>query len=191
MQLNPQQMKGVWDEGYTLDRHVESSEYIGEDEHGNPQFETTRTELGELLFQLKYRSDVTAVEPIATAAAGFIRTWQRRIDFIVPVPPSRSRAIQPLFQVADALGRLLKLPVDRRTLRKTRNTLQLKNVDPDKRLEILVGAHALHGSALKGRCILLLDDLYQSGATLNAVAQVLKDGGASAVFVLALTRARR
>jgi hypothetical protein len=57
--------------------------------------------------------------------------------------------------------------------------------------ELLAGAHAVEGAALRGQRIPLLDDLYQSGATFNAIARVIKEqGGASAVFALALTRAR-
>jgi predicted amidophosphoribosyltransferase len=81
--------------------------------------------------------------------------------------------------------------VDKTSVRKTKATPELKNVDYAKRLELLAGAHDVEGSALAGRRILLLDDLYQSGATLNAIARLLKDtGGAAAVLALALTRAR-
>ena len=76
-------------------------------------------------------------------------------------------------------------------MRKIKETPELKNVDYAKRLELLEGAHSVEGDPLRGRSILLLDDLYQSGATLNAVARLLRQtGGASAVFVLALTRAQ-
>jgi predicted amidophosphoribosyltransferase len=81
--------------------------------------------------------------------------------------------------------------VDKTSVRKTKPTPELKNVDHAQRVELLAGAHSIEGSALKGRRILLLDDLYQSGTTLNAIARVLKEaGGAAAVFALALTRAR-
>ena len=68
----------------------------------------------------------------------------------------------------------------------------MKNVDYDpKRFELLRGAHSIEGDALRRRRVLLLDDLYRSGATLNAVASLLKEeGGVSAVFALALTRTR-
>ncbi|MBK9112867.1 MAG: hypothetical protein IPM88_14660 [Nitrospira sp.] len=48
----------------------------------------------------------------------------------------------------------------------------------------------MQSDALKGRRVLLLDDLYHSGATLNVIARLLKEaGGASVVFAMALTRA--
>ena len=151
----------------------------------------TRTELGELVYRLKYRGDQSAVAPIAQAAVDFVREWSPDIDVIVPTPPSKTRAVQPLFQIADELGRLLSRPVDKTSVRKFKATPELKNVDYAKRLELLGGAHSIEGDALRGRRVLLLDDLYQSGATLNAIARLLKDaGGVSSVFALALTRAR-
>jgi len=191
VQLNPRPVHGNWDDGYTLNRHVESSVYIGENEHGHPQFETTRTELGELIYKLKYKGDQSAVAPIAQAASEFVKRWNPGIELIVPVPSSKHRAVQPLFQIADELGRFLNVPVDKASVRKTKATPELKNVDLAKRLELLVGAHSVDSGALRGRRILLLDDLYQSGATLNAIGRLLKEaGGVSGVFALALTRAR-
>jgi hypothetical protein len=96
---------------------------------------------------------------------------------IVPTPPSKSRAVQPLFQIADEVGRLLSLPVDKTSVRKTKVTPELKNVDHAKRLELLGEAHSIQGEALRGQRVLLLDDLYQSGATLNAIASSKGSGG--------------
>lgn len=191
MQLNPRPVRGTWDDGHTLDLHILSSEFVGYNEYGHAQFESTRTELGELLYRLKYKDDQSTIGQIAQAACDFIRGWNPRIDVIVPAPPSKNRAVQPLFQIADEVGRLLGLAVDKTSVRKIKATPELKNVDHAKRLEMLLGAHAIEGDALNGRRVLLLDDLYQSGATLNAIARLLKEaGGVSAVFALALTRAR-
>ena len=47
-------------------------------------------------------------------------------------------------------------------------------------------------SVIKGRNVLLIDDLFQTGATMNAVAAILRSkGGAAKVYVLALTRTKR
>jgi predicted amidophosphoribosyltransferase len=183
-------MLGAWDDGRSLDRHVRSSEFLGYNEYGHPQFDTTRTELGELLYRLKYRGDQSAIALIAQVTCDFVRDWNPGIDVIVPAPPSKARTVQPLFQIVDEVGRLLSVLVDKTTVRKNKATPEIKNVDHAQRLELLIGAHSIEGDALRGRRVLLLDDLYQSGATLKAIARILKEaGGASAVFALALTRA--
>jgi predicted amidophosphoribosyltransferase len=96
MQLNPRAVRGAWDDGRTLDLHVSTSEFLGYNEYGHPQFETTRTEMGELLYRLKYRSEQSALAPIAQATCDFLREWNPGIDVIVPAPPSKGRAVQPL-----------------------------------------------------------------------------------------------
>ncbi len=103
MQMNPRAVHGAWDDGRTLDLHVRSSEFLGYNEYGHPQFESTRTELGELLYRLKYRGDQSAIAPLAQATGDFVRGWNLGIDVIVPAPPSKGRAVQPLFQIADAV----------------------------------------------------------------------------------------
>jgi len=148
MQLNPRPVRGSWDDGRTLDIHIHSSEFVGYNEYGHAQFESTRTELGELLYRLKYKGDQSAIAPIAQAAFDFVCGWNPGIDVIVPTPPSKSRAVQPLFQIADEVGRLLSLPVDKTSVRKTKATPEFKNVDDAKRLEVLGGAHSIEGDAL-------------------------------------------
>ena len=91
MQMNPTRLNGNWDDGFALDMHVLRSDFLGYDEFGYPQFHTVQTELGELLFRLKYRSDRSAITPIAQAASDFVRFRNLAIDVIVPAPPSRSR----------------------------------------------------------------------------------------------------
>ena len=62
MKISIRQITDNWDLGYVLDKHAVSSVYIGENEYGHPQFDTTRSEAGEALFKLKYRSDWTQVD---------------------------------------------------------------------------------------------------------------------------------
>jgi hypothetical protein len=48
--INPIPITGPWDEGFALDSHTVSSRYLGDDAYGNPQFDTIRSPIGELLF---------------------------------------------------------------------------------------------------------------------------------------------
>ncbi len=68
------QVHGNWDLGYVLDWHTQNSTFIGEDEYGKPKFETIRTEIGEKLYQLKYRSAFENVEILAQEITNRYRT---------------------------------------------------------------------------------------------------------------------
>ena len=190
-QLAPLRITGLWDDGYALDLHTTGADFLGFDQFGHPQFDTHYTELGGLLHKLKYGGDLSGAPRLAAAAAEFVRAWNVGVEVIIPVPPSRLRAAQPLVDVARRLAAELDLELDTETLMKTRETPQLKSVDDyAKRLELLAGTFAVAGTAMNGRRVLLFDDLFRSGATLNAITKTLKDSRAAAVFALTLTRTR-
>ncbi len=190
--MNPERISGLWKDGYTLDVHTISSVPAGHDEYGHQQFDTTRSELGELLYKLKYHTERTAAAPLAKAAADFVKKWGIEIDVVVSVPPTKARSFQPAVAVAEKLASLLGVPLDTGTVKRTKKAQELKGVmDPDKRAELLKDAFRIDGSALNGKNILLFDDLYRSGATMNAVAGLLRQSGGTAnIFALALTRTR-
>ena len=55
------EVAGNWHKGFAYDLHTLSSEFVGYDEYGNPQFDTTYSEMGALLHDLKYRGNKQAV----------------------------------------------------------------------------------------------------------------------------------
>lgn len=187
----PRKIIGRWQEGFALDLHTLNSVFLGNDEFGHPRFETTRPEIGELLYKLKYSGDMNAVPKIVKAVQTLMQTWKPSVDVLVPVPPSTPRAVQPVLVLAEAIGQRLGIPVANCVTR-TRDIPQLKNVfDLDERLTLLDGLHAVDESATKGKGILLFDDLYRSGATMNAItSELYEEGKARAVFALTITRTR-
>lgn len=192
LKVNPQKMVGSWSDGYTLDRHVESSEFLGYDGSGRGMFETKRTEIGEAVYQLKYGSrDEGEATKLAAAAATFVKNWTAEIDAVVPMPASKTRTVQPVGLVAQLLAKALGIKVVD-AVSKVKDTPELKNVSIEERQKLLEGAYEVDAAVTKGRDLLLLDDLFQSGATMNAVAAILQSkGGAAKVFALALTRTKR
>ncbi|HEY8749952.1 MAG TPA: hypothetical protein VIM11_18355, partial [Tepidisphaeraceae bacterium] len=106
-----------------------------------------------------------------------------KIDLIVPVPPSTPRQVQPVVQVATAIATKLGKTFSANAVRKTKETSGLKNVhDPEERRELLDRAFEVDADQVKGRGILLVDDLYRSGATANAVTIALFNAGAARVY---------
>ena len=189
--INLQPIAGNWRSGFALDLHTTSSTYLGDNESGHPQFDTTYSELGALLHRLKYDHDQTAAPEIIATAAGFLTPQRAKFDLIIPVPPSTQRAVQPVIVMASGIGAAIGLPVIS-CITTTRSTAQLKSItDPEKRKEALAGLHAVDAAHTKGKRVLLFDDLFRSGSTMNAITDVLlQQGGATTVYALTITRTR-
>jgi predicted amidophosphoribosyltransferase len=188
---NPQRIHGNWERGFALDLHTTSSTYLGVDEQGHDRFENLYSELGALLNRLKYKSDQSVVSEIASTAADFLRPSRAKLDLIVPVPPSKVRDIQPVILMAQALGAALNLPV-MQCVETTRSATPLKDVtDPAQRKALLVGLFKTDRNSTAHKAVLLFDDLFRSGSTMNAVTDVLlNQGNAARVYAFTITRTR-
>jgi ComF family protein len=115
-------------------------------------------------------------------------------DVIVPVPlhPERLRwrGYNQALLLARRVGKRLKRPVDGFSLTRTRNTQPQVELRESERRRNVTGAFAVvEGSRLQGKKILLVDDVYTSGATAGECARVLTESGAENVSVLTLARA--
>jgi len=190
VKISPKKIKGQLDEGYALDFHTVRSDFIGYDGYGHPQFDTKRTEIGELLYRLKSGKDQSVIEDIVTIAADFVqskRNWS--IELVIPVPPSSIRSSQPIIVLAKKLAKALGVEYCSDCVKKIKNTPQLKNVfDAEERRKLLTGAFQADRSKIQGKSVLLFDDLYRSGATMNEVSSLLqKSGKAEYIYALALT----
>jgi len=192
MNIDPRPIAGPWDDGFTLDAHTLSAEFLGYDLDGRPQFDTVRSELGEMLFQLKYRGDRAASASLAAVAADFLDEASIVVDVVVPLPPSRVRAFQPLAAIASQLARKVGAAYDPLSLRKVKETPELKSVgEMAEREAALAGAFDVQGQLLNGKRVLLFDDLYRSGASMREAARTLRaKGRVAALTALALTRTR-
>jgi predicted amidophosphoribosyltransferase len=179
-----------WVEGYVLDYHTVSSTPTGDPYY---RFDTKRTELGELLFRLKYRAGGSVVvADIVDTVEQFVGGWKPPIDCVVPAPPSVTRKTQPAIEVARELAVRLGLPVFEDAVVKVKTTPQMKNIDDwFERQRVLAEAVQAGGNDVKRKSILLFDDLIESGSTLRRTAEVLlTDRGAQAIYALVLTRTR-
>jgi predicted amidophosphoribosyltransferase len=76
---------------------------------------------------------------------------------------------------------------------KIKEVPEIKNVTSyEERMRLLEDAHNINSSIVSGRNILLFDDLFRSGATMNSITQALYlHGKAANVYALAVTRTRR
>ena len=186
--VHPEPVNGPWIEGFVLDRHVISSRPIGYfGEH--MQFETTRSPLGELVYQLKYRTG-DPNDIVETAVAFITERWSGAIDCLVPPPPSLHRTKQPAVLIAEGIAASLGVPTLASAAIKATATQQMKNVPSHERAPLLSAAIQAGSDSVQGRRVLLVDDLWETGSTLRRVAEVLATMGASEIRALAMTRTK-
>lgn len=193
LEINPIKLKGQWKDGYALDYHTLKSVFLGVDQWGHNQFETTRSKLGELVYQLKYNQNISVLDEIIDLISPFLKWWNisSKVNAIIPVPPSNSdRQFQPVFKLSEYIGEYLKIPVFTDVLVKN-NQIQAKNLD-------IINKNKVTGTIIRQKRftsevnILVIDDLYQTGITLNESFKVLKtDSNIKDIYVLTLTKTRR
>jgi len=191
LKVSLRQIRGPWDEGWVLDKHSVSSVYEGENEYGHPQFNTTRTEVGEATYQLKYRGGWAQAKPLAQAIADSIFPRLSQVGFIVPMPASTQRARQPVTEVAKELGSLVKLPVFDNLLLKAKNGVSLKDLNTkDEKIEAIGTSFSVNDEiSTDGRWnVLVVDDLFHTGASMEAACMVLRTyPKVGKIYIAALT----
>lgn len=192
IEIHPKEIKGAWDQGYVLDVHTISSTMIGYNEFGHPEFDTVRSPMGELVYRLKYKGDKAAVSAMLDTVVTFVENWRVHPGAVIPMPPSKMRrTFQPVVEIATDLAKGLKIPLNTTSLTKTKVTGQMKDVGDFSARVAALSAVFTCDKELEGQDVLLVDDLFQSGASMNVAARTLKEQGlVSSVFALALTRTR-
>jgi len=142
--------------------------------------------------RFKFGGDAALARPLARAmAAAWAARGDGRPDLVVPVPPDplrwsvRRRAPRRL---ARAVARALALPVAPRALRKRHPTRPQTTAAGAARRAALAGAFAARASLVRGRSVLLVDDVATTGSTLREAARALADAGAERIVGLVLAR---
>ena len=115
---------------------------------------------------------------------------------LVPVPLHRwrlwSRGFNQAALIAQAIARGAGRPVAVDLLRRKRATPKLKGMSVSERRKAVNGAFALRdGQSVKGRAIILVDDVFTTGSTASACAKLLKRHGAASVELIAWARVIR
>lgn len=191
MKVTLKEINGNWDQGWVLDKHSQSSTYLGDDAYGHPRFETIRTEVGEATYQLKYMHDWNQVEPLARCLADNIFPMLHNVGFIVPMPASTVRVRQPVIELANALGGMVAKPVFTNTLRKANTGHALKDMHSKDQKLAAIGDSFSVNDEIEGAGpwnVLIVDDLFHTGASMESACKALRAyPKVRKVYVAALT----
>lgn len=182
----------AWDHAVSLDKHTIKSVPIGPNAQGYMQYDTEITVIGEEVFKLKYRSDFTKVESLANSVVAALQDKSfPKIHVVIPMPASKKRAQQPVYEVAKKVAEILGAFFTEDVLVKIKTTGAMKDLDSyDERVDALKGCFESRDRLTKGPWnIIVIDDLYDTGASLEAACTELrKYTNIKNISVVALTR---
>ncbi len=113
--------------------------------------------------------------------------WNKNIDCVICVPMMKGK--RPYNQsavIAECVANHLGLPFEGDALVKTKDNPPFYKLKYKERLRLVKGAYDIGGSAcFAGKNVLLIDDIYTTGSTLNECRRVLLMNGAKEVFCAA------
>jgi len=147
------------------------------------------------IHELKYRGRRRAAAQLAQRLDGEprVRDVLGGADVLVPVPlhprRRRERGFNQAELVAAELGRRAAVPVCAAALVRRTDTASQAGLTASRRRDNVAGAFAVrHRSQVAGRVVVLVDDVYTTGATARACARALRAGGAAEVRLVTVAR---
>ena len=148
----------------------------------------------QLISQFKFHNDAGWARHFALLmkSAPYADDALLNADVLIPIPLSKQRLSERGFNQSLMLAqRLSRTKTHNQTLLRMKHTLAQSGLKRSQRLTNLIDAFAvapLKALQLRGKHILLIDDVVTSGATLNFAARVLKQAGAAHVGALVLAK---
>ncbi len=144
------------------------------------------------MYRFKYGNRREYALFYAREAAEQYREWvaRHRMEVIVPIPmyprKARLRGYNQAEVFARALGRELGLPTAS-LIKRIRNTVPQKTLSESERRHNLKNAFHLEPDIVKWNQILLVDDIYTTGSTMDAVAEVLLSAGIKNIYYICIS----
>ena len=186
--------KAHWVKGYAYDIHTLGSKCVGYRDDGSPIFDNTYSEMGKLVKEFKYYQDVSKLRYILQLLyhdeefTSFISD----IDVILPVAPSnKDRNFQPVNMLADAISNAWNIFFAEDMI-STINTEQIKGAFIGEKYSKVKDSLIMnYDLSEKDANILIIDDVYDSGCTLQAYTDFLNSNGYNNIFVFTLTKTRK
>ena len=144
----------------------------------------------DAIYRFKYKGRREYADFFFFFIAGVLRERfaGETFDLLVPVPLSaermRSRGYNQALLLAEGVGAASGIPVGRDALRRVKATLPMKDLSPESRRRNMKNAFHAYRNDVKSKKIMLVDDIYTTGATIDACAEAILAAGAVKVCFL-------
>lgn len=144
------------------------------------------------MYRFKYANRRCYAKVFAKHAVELYGDWIKRnkIEVIVPVPmyePKKKRRGYNQAEVfAKALSEVTGIPMSTEIVRREEDTEAMKQLNAIKRKKNLLNAFSLTKNVVQFRKVLIVDDIYTTGTTMDEVAKMLKYGGMDELFGMSI-----
>lgn len=169
--------------------------------HAPPHFQQLRSwcvfdsRIRSALHRLKYRRDLGLSEALVPNLARHASSLGWDVDVLLPVPLGRGRLTERGYNQAGLIAWPLSLALGiafaPNALSRTRETRSQVGLTKAERRINVRAAFEARPSRVRGRSVMLVDDVATTGATLSSCAEALHAAGARDVFALTVARAHR
>ena len=153
----------------------------------------------KILYDLKYYGMKDNRDFLALEMAERLGPWisRTRPEVVIPVPLHRKRFRERGYNQAEELAEGIsfflecmgrgKLPVDSCYLERVHETSPLKEMSGTERARSISGVFRVNGAQGLYKSVLLVDDIFTTGATLNECAKTLKQAGTDVVYFMTVS----
>ena len=144
------------------------------------------------IYRFKYGGRREYAEYYGEQIAEYLGDFIRKVnpDALVPIPLYKGRLNKRGYNQAEELAKAITkytgVPTERGLLKRVKNTTAMKMLSRGERRANLKNAFIISRNSVKLRTIIIIDDIYTTGTTLDEAARVFKDAGVDNIFFITL-----
>lgn len=156
------------------------------------EYRTVRTSIYRFKYKKRYEYADFYGRALAEELGAVIRRWQP--DVLIPVPlhktKKQSRGYNQAEALARVLGKILDIPVNTTLIKRVKKTTPQKQLNRQLRQNNLKKAFKIDRNDVKLKTIIIIDDIYTTGSTVDAMALALREAGIQNIYFIALAIGR-
>ncbi len=151
----------------------------------------------EQILDLKFHEKPYIIQSIAYFLKNIQKSFEnlKKYDIIIIVPISTTRQKERGYNqselIAKQISMMINIPIENKILYKTKNNVQQSTLSKENRIKNVEGVYTIKNyHRIQNKKILLIDDIYTTGSTVNECSKILVTNGVSREHIGVLTLAK-